>query len=181
MAKVIGPLHSESASGQFAKAQVHARRKGQNVVRAYIVPANPRSQAQMEARAKFSVPGRIVRRVKLNNLSYAGEAASMEGYWRSQTTDANVWNSLLARAMLGPGNATYDGATAEYAGLTQNVRDAWQAAATTQVAGFSDAIFQGVTVTAGFQAFLLERTNAEAGYGDPFDNETPTALVAFTG
>lgn len=46
MAKLNAPLFSFQASGQLAKALVYFGWKGLNVVRSYVVPANPQSAAQ---------------------------------------------------------------------------------------------------------------------------------------
>ncbi len=50
MAKVDAPLFSFNASGQLAKALVYFPFKGLNVVRSYVVPANPNSSAQQTQR-----------------------------------------------------------------------------------------------------------------------------------
>lgn len=51
MAKVQAPLQSFSARGKLANAVVHFPWKGLHVVREYVVPANPRSAAQVTQRA----------------------------------------------------------------------------------------------------------------------------------
>lgn len=53
MAKVKAPLMSFSASGQIAKALVFMKWKGLNTVRQHVVPANPRSAAQLVQRGYF--------------------------------------------------------------------------------------------------------------------------------
>lgn len=53
MPKVIGPLHSQGASGQFANDIVFVMYRGQPVVRSYVVPSNPNSDAQRGQRAFF--------------------------------------------------------------------------------------------------------------------------------
>jgi len=50
MAKLNAPLFSFRASGQIAKALVYFGWKGLNVVRSYVVPANPKSDAQITQR-----------------------------------------------------------------------------------------------------------------------------------
>lgn len=54
MARVTGPLFSMSASGQLGKAIVFTEWKGRPVVRAYAIPANPRSQAQRYTRSMMT-------------------------------------------------------------------------------------------------------------------------------
>lgn len=50
MAKLNAPLFSFRASGAIAKALVYFGWKGLNVVRSYVVPTNPKSQAQRDQR-----------------------------------------------------------------------------------------------------------------------------------
>ena len=53
MAKVLRPLQSGSASGQVGKAAVHFDWKGIHAVRTYVIPANPKTTAQVSVRTKF--------------------------------------------------------------------------------------------------------------------------------
>lgn len=50
MGKVKGPLFSLGASGQIGKALVYFPWKGVNAVREYVIPANPKSAAQIVQR-----------------------------------------------------------------------------------------------------------------------------------
>lgn len=54
MAKVKGPLFSMNASGKLGKALVYMQWKGIDDVRSYVVPANPRTTAQMTQRGYLS-------------------------------------------------------------------------------------------------------------------------------
>jgi len=51
MARTIGPLHSDDASGTFAKALTFAKWKGRSYVRQRVDPANPKSAKQVGVRA----------------------------------------------------------------------------------------------------------------------------------
>ena len=53
MAKVKGPLFSLSASGQIAKTLVYGDWKGIDIVRKYVIPANPNTAAQQQQRGYF--------------------------------------------------------------------------------------------------------------------------------
>lgn len=53
MAKLTAPLFSFTARGQLAKALVYFPWKGINCVRQYVVPTNPRSDAQVTQRGIF--------------------------------------------------------------------------------------------------------------------------------
>lgn len=54
MAKVKGPLFSLSASGQIAKTLVYGDWKGIDVVRKYVIPANPNTAGQQTQRGFFA-------------------------------------------------------------------------------------------------------------------------------
>lgn len=51
MAKIRGPLHSDSASGKFANAMVFATNKGVAYCRQLVTPKNPKSFKQLAIRA----------------------------------------------------------------------------------------------------------------------------------
>jgi hypothetical protein len=51
MAKIRGPLHSDSASGKFADALVFATNKGVAYCRQLVTPKNPKSDGQIAIRA----------------------------------------------------------------------------------------------------------------------------------
>jgi hypothetical protein len=54
MALLVGPLHSDSAAGKFAKSMVFATWKGRSYVRQLVTPANPKSAAQTGIRAMMA-------------------------------------------------------------------------------------------------------------------------------
>jgi len=54
MAKVKSPLQSYDASGQIGKSAVHFTWKGIHCIRNYVIPANPRTDAQIAVRADFT-------------------------------------------------------------------------------------------------------------------------------
>jgi len=54
MAKVTGPLFSLSASGQIAKTLVFGDWKGIDIVRKYVIPANPNTAGQQTQRGYFA-------------------------------------------------------------------------------------------------------------------------------
>lgn len=54
MAKVTAPFMSFGGRGQIGKAMVAQKWRGVQYVREYVVPANPRTQAQMDIRTLFA-------------------------------------------------------------------------------------------------------------------------------
>jgi len=65
MAKVTGPIHSDSASGKLADAMVFATWKGVKYVRQYVIPANPQSSDQGDQRIIMGGTGRSVGKVSV--------------------------------------------------------------------------------------------------------------------
>ena len=63
MAKVTGPLYSMSASGKIANAMVFFGWKGINVVRSWVIPANPQSASQGDNRIFLGGTGRAAGKV----------------------------------------------------------------------------------------------------------------------
>ena len=51
MAKIRGPLHSDSATGKFADALVFATNKGRAYCRQLVTPKNPKSFKQLAIRS----------------------------------------------------------------------------------------------------------------------------------
>ena len=178
MARVIGPLFSQEARGQFGQTVVFNRRLGQNTVRAYVVPANPQTDAQVAVRIILAAAGLITKAIRATDWTYAGQTNTFIQFLRGRTRIGEVWNSAFSREMTGPSNANYNAALAQYTGLDAAVQALWQAAATNANAGLVDYTRAGTTVMAGFQLFLAERTIAADGYGDPFVPAVPVAIVA---
>lgn len=69
-AKVTGPLHSDGASGQIGKSIVFFGWKGLNVVRKWLVPANPKTGAQGDVRLVLGGTGQATRCAGLTSLFY---------------------------------------------------------------------------------------------------------------
>lgn len=66
MARVTGPLFSLGASGAIGKALVYADWKGLDYVRRYVIPYNPRSDAQVEIRDIFLCLNEVWKRMPLD-------------------------------------------------------------------------------------------------------------------
>lgn len=66
-AKVTGPLMSMSASGKLADAIVFFTWKGRNVVRQFLIPANPQSTAQGDRRILMGGTGRAAGKVVVDS------------------------------------------------------------------------------------------------------------------
>jgi len=63
MAKVYGPLHSDSARGKLAKSLVFMAWKGISTVRQWVIPTNPKSEDQGNIRTIIGGLGKAVGKI----------------------------------------------------------------------------------------------------------------------
>ena len=178
MARVTGPLFSQEARGQFGQSVVFTRRRGQNIVRAYVIPSNPETDEQVRVRIALSITGLITKRIAATDWKYANVADTMIEYFRARVTTGEVWNSALGADILGAGLAIYDASRTAYDATTAAEKTAWQNAATASVAGLANFTRGSTTISAGEQLFIVERGISLVGYGGTFDPSSPVAIVA---
>ena len=70
MAKVTGPLFSLGARGKLGQAIVFSAWKGINVVREYLIPANPKSADQGDRRTILGGMGRSPKYIQAEKVYY---------------------------------------------------------------------------------------------------------------
>lgn len=146
MAKVTAPLMSMDASGQIGKALVF-QKGGQ--VRQYVVPANPKTTAQMAVRNKL---GDIQRALKKLGSKLRGELKSGFGA---------RWNSMIVGELMKNDAALLTSYTTTFTAFTTQEKTDWDTADTSTpvalLAGLplyacakaakAIALVQGVTLT----------------------------------
>lgn len=128
MATVKGPLMSIEASGKFARTLVFDRR---GYARQYVIPRNPRSQAQQLTRLYLRAAQHAVS--KLNATTVAAVKAAAPTSYR--------WNSWLVGKILGPECGTFTQLLAKYETLDSPTQEGWNTAAT--VAGIQEQTMTG--------------------------------------
>lgn len=91
MAKVTGPLHSDSASGKFAKSMVFASWKGIPTVRQLVTPANPRSTTQVAVRVMMSYLSKV----------WNGIASQDKATWNAIAESRNIsaFNAFIGECL----------------------------------------------------------------------------------
>ncbi len=91
MAKVSGPLHSDSASGKFAKSMVFASWKGIPTVRQLVTPANPRSITQVAVRVMMSYLSKV----------WNGIASQDKATWNAIAESRNIsaFNAFIGECL----------------------------------------------------------------------------------
>lgn len=125
MARVTGPLMSFDASGTVAGSIVFAKWRGRNYVRRHAVPANPRSQAQLAARAivAFLAPRWAALTLTNRTTWDAGaEALRISSFNEYVRINARNWRDLLAPSMAFPAVRTLTVTTPSSVNLTSSGR-----------------------------------------------------------
>ena len=159
-------MHSDAASGSFAKVLVASIWKGNAYMRLRVVPKNPQTQNQADARQKLGVVGYfesfVLRPTKLaptdkSQFWIDGVAAAPAG---------QSWISFATRSILGTGNSAFDFNHAAYAALGGTPQGVYTTAAA--LAGFADFNLSYGTQTAistGEQLYhLLNFAISRLGY-----------------
>lgn len=120
---------SMQASGAFAGTMVFANRKGVNVVRQLVIPANPMSLNQETARNRVRTTGATQSQTNLTTEKGEGRLTTDKANLIAATPPGQTWNSYFVNLQIGAGALTYDAALAAYALLTAPQKAAWVAAA----------------------------------------------------
>ena len=115
MAKVTNPLLSGQASGQFGHMMIFDKR---GRVRKYVIPANPKSTAQMDVRNTL---GDIQRELKLLGAKLRGELKSSFG---------SQWNSMIVGELTKNSNAALSAYAGEYTAFSSQNKTDWGTADT---------------------------------------------------
>lgn len=163
MAKVDGPLFSLEARGKMGDAIVYFPWKGRHVVRQLVIPVNPKSADQGDARLALGAIGRACSAVGSTN-DYAME---VKGYM----PDGQTWISTVVKYIIEnklPNGTQFDSVHGDYVAHTAKT-DFDNEAAGLSLNEF-DVSYKGATnkAEAGFQLYLL------ALYGTDMYNLDPT-------
>lgn len=178
MARVIGPLLSQEARGQIGKSLVFTRRRGQNIVRGYVIPANPQTPAQVTVRISLAASGIITRRINGGIWTYASQSQTWIQFLRGGVRPGEVWNSQFNRLAIGPGRIGYITDLAQFEALDAADQLVWNNAAAVAPVSLVDYVRGTFTVEAGFMLFWAQKTIATAGYGPAFVDDTPQTITS---
>ena len=172
MAKVTGPLMSMDASGKFGGTLVFSKWKGRNVVRQLVIPANPNSQGQEDARNRTRVTGALQAWVNATGMKAPLATETDKVRIKAVTPGGYAWNGFLTQTVIGQGGLTYNAAQAAYTLLTAPQKAAWFEATNAVTPLISD-VFQtvegggaGVPITDGEVFFILQYGLSLLGLAD---------------
>ena len=176
-AKVGGPLLSVEASGTVAQTLTFLRSRGNNVVRARVIPTNPQTMAQSQARIVLSFNGEASKRINLNQVGKADSATmTPKEYLISIQTTTGTWVSAFVQRGFPDGRVTFEADIAAYAALTEQEKTAWTTWNTALPNSFGVIVAPAggaPNVEAPAAAFLFARGMARAGYITPVPAGTP--------
>ena len=129
MAKVSGPLFSVDASGGYAGTVVFAKWKGRNYARQLVIPANPRSSGQEQARNDVRTTGSAQKFANANTQVRAGLTVKDKLAIIAVTPSGYAWNGFLVDNIIGPGRVNMAASDALWTALTAPQKSAWGTAA----------------------------------------------------
>lgn len=157
MAKVTGPLMSLEASGSVYGALTFAKWKGRQYVRSLVIPANPKTYAQLVARNAMRVAAYAQAGIRKATKRYPGEHMTDVELWAAAAPSGQAWNGYMVKTMIGPGALNFQAAASEYGNLDEDGRDAWQGAALN--------VIPGITMIPQAPTTEGERDSVDAGFG----------------
>lgn len=130
MAKVSGPLFSVDASGGYAGTVVFAKWKGRNYARQLVIPANPRSAGQEQARNDVRTAGSAQKFANANTQVRAGLTLNDKLEIMAVTPSGYAWNGFLVDSIIGAGRVNIAASEVLWTALTAPQKTAWNDAAT---------------------------------------------------
>jgi len=165
MAKVTGPLFSLSASGKIADAMVFFGWKGINVVRSWVIPANPQTALQGDQRIYVGGTGRAAGKI-LPEMDFAQQLIDLELIPSGQTKQSFLVKYILDTYLTG--TAAYAAELAELTGHTNY--DDWTAGAGDLTIVEFDLDYASVApYDIGLGLYLLAKTAIANGFtGTPY-------------
>ena len=139
LSKVIAPLFSFSASGAIAESIVYFPWKGLNVVRKYVVPANPKSPAQTTQRGYLT---EVVDKIHALQVLAVDPMIAIDtaayALWGSIFATPRTWFNQAAKMHLDQRVATKHGCLYRDAALTPGANQVGVHLEFTKVTGAND-------------------------------------------
>jgi hypothetical protein len=157
MAKVTGPLFSLDASGGFGGSLVFGKWKGRNTVRQLVIPSNPQSQIQQDARNEIRVVGTSQHWANYTTEKGDSRLNTDKEALIALAPAGQAWNGFLSKSMIGAGGLNYTAASAAWTALTSLEKGAWDTAA--------DALTPAFPATYQADAFGVAGTPVTSGEG----------------
>lgn len=175
MAKVSGPLFSLSASGKIGDAIVYFGWKGINTVRQWLVPANPESEGQGDARVMLGGTGKAVGMMEVSS-EYHQQLIDLDLIPAGQTKQSYIVKYILDHYLTN--NTTYASELAALTGATAYT--SWQSAADDLgLTAFGLAYATVATYDKALGLYEMAKSAIALGFtGSPYNQTITTWTVA---
>ena len=179
MAKTTGPLFSMEASGKFGGALVFGKWKGRPTVRKLVIPSNPQTLTQQNARNAVRVMGAAQHYINLETQLGDGRSVTDQVALTALAPSGQAWNGFLVKSGIGAGAVNYTAGRAAYAALAGGEKTAWDTAAaalTPAILPVAQVTTNGVAATAitsGEVHFLTQYALYLAGVRTTAPGATP--------
>ena len=184
MAKVTGPLMSLDASGTVAKTAVFSKWNGINYVRHRVIPKNPRTDLQAQARQYVGATGYALSSVLTIAKDTVNKVGS-EGFQAAKVAApaGQSWISNAVTKILGTAMGTIIANLATFAGLAAVAALYETAGGDAGLADFNLSYGMLDPITKGACLYLMakfaENNLGYAGFASGADAATAPQLVTF--
>lgn len=183
MVKLMGPMHSDGASGKFGGSMVFFTSKGRNVARQLVIPVNKMSSTQGDQRIYIGGTGRAVGEIK----AFVGVTAVVAKFAQRLITmglipSGQSKQSYLVKYILQHYLNSTTNYAAELAALTSHTSyTSFQAAATTLGLVEFDLAYASVApYDKALGVYLIAKTGIDLGFTGTFFTVPITAWVSAT-
>lgn len=154
MAKVTGPCFSLDARNKLGDAIVYSYWKGVNYVRTRIIPKNPKSDDQAQARLFMGCVGKNNKMIESLSQGDTGDSVLYTQILAKTPTDQS-WMSYFAKTQIGLVAANILAARSAWTALDAPTKLLWTtAAATIPITGFDIGYGVVTPITGGEQLFI---------------------------
>ena len=178
MTRLIGPMHSDDASGSFAGVTVYSKWKGRNYARLLVTPINRNTTGQKTVRSILGTLAKACKAVltaKADTVTNVGSPFFISAVAGAISTQS--WISSLQKRM----NSQFDGLVTAYGLLTTVAGFFDTEAVSIGLAPYVDKM--GVTHDAGEQLYMLASyavvSLGYTGFAAGIDSATSPEAIAF--
>lgn len=177
MVKLVGPLHSDSASGQFAKSAVYSKSLGQNVCRKYTYQNNVGGDNAIETAKIRTTFARIFGIINRYDLRNGADLVTIKEFYRADAKADNYWYHALSLRMLGAGFELFREALVWYAEFFPDDREKWDLWGSEDLPGVSSPVYGEGHGDIGESRAVLEWGFFRAGYIKEVSRVFPIELL----
>lgn len=178
MVKVIGPFHSDDASGTFADTLTASKWKGRSYIRQRVIPSNPNTDNQQTVRSILGTLAKACTAVLTSYADALGVGSEFFQDARDGAPSGQSWISWLQKTM----NVLFATVVSAYSSVTVTIKGYYNAEGIVRgLASYTDK--KAVAHTAGEQLYLLAYFAVNylgyTGFASGIDSASEAEVQAF--